>query len=122
MIRVSRAIMDRHYPGHSFQSDGDYVLVPPGAVQAASVSGPGYELKRVLASIGIRPGPGCKCNARAAKMDAMGCDWCEQNIQTIVCWLREEHARQKMLIPFSSLAAEQLVKLAIRRARKKGIK
>lgn len=86
------------------------------------IHGAGAELKTLLAAMGMRPAKGCKCERRARHMDRMGCDWCEQNVPTIVGWLQEEHARQKLLVPFISLAAEQLVRLAIRRARKKGIK
>lgn len=51
-------------------------------------------------------------------MDRMGCEWCEQNLDTIVGWLKEEHQRRKMLVPFSAMAARQVVKLAIRRAKR----
>ncbi|MFA7234368.1 MAG: hypothetical protein WC076_09670 [Terrimicrobiaceae bacterium] len=34
----------------------------------------------MLARIGIRPGPGCQCNERAAIMDANGPDWCAANL------------------------------------------
>ena len=82
-------------------------------------SGPGRELKKLLSTIGFNAAPGCKCNKRARYMDKMGCDWCEQNVDQIVGWLRDEHDRQKSVIPFVALAVQQLVKLAIRRARKK---
>ncbi len=82
-------------------------------------SGPGRELKKLLSSLGFKAAPGCKCNKRARYMDKMGCDWCEQNVDQIVGWLREEHDRQKSVIPFVPLAVQQLAKLAIRRARKK---
>jgi len=54
--------------------------------------GPGTELKKMLATIGITAEPGCKCNARAAEMDRMEKafpGWCEANIDLIVGWLRE---------------------------------
>jgi len=82
-------------------------------------SGPGRELKKLLSWLGFKATPGCKCNKRARHMDQMGCDWCEQNVDQIVGWLRDEHDRQKSVIPFVALAVQQLVKLAIRRARKK---
>lgn len=87
-------------------------------------SGPGYELKRLLARFPfyIKVTPSCPCNRRARQMDELGCDWCEQNLSTIVGWLQEEHSRQGVAIPFIYPAVEQLVLLAIRRARKKGNK
>jgi hypothetical protein len=80
-------------------------------------AGPGTELTKIIAWIGLTPAPGCKCKKRARYMDKMGCDWCEENISQIIGWLQEEHARTKSLLPFISFAAEKLVRLAIRRAR-----
>ena len=56
-------------------------------------------------------------------MDAMEAQfpgWCLRNIDTILGWLKEESAKRKM--PFIPFAAEQAVKLAIRRAQKKATK
>ncbi len=89
-----------------------YDSQPPG--------GAGTELKAILNGMGFKRRKGCKCERRARFMDRMGVEWCLQNIDTIVGWLREEHGRKKTVIPFMRLAAEQLVRLAIRRARKKG--
>lgn len=88
---------------------------------AGTPGGAGTELKSLLGWFGMKPTPGCKCERRARLMDTKGCDWCEQNLAEIVGWLQEEHGRQGISLPFVALAAEQLVKLAIRRARKKGI-
>ena len=49
-------------------------------------------------------------------MDHKGADWCRENIDTIVGWLREEAEKQSL--PFSELAARMLVLYAIRRAAK----
>jgi hypothetical protein len=51
--------------------------------------GPGTELKAILSSVGINPGPNCSCRARMRAMDEMGIDGCEQNFDTIVGWLQE---------------------------------
>lgn len=87
---------------------------------AGGVNGPGMELKRLLAGfpLYIKTTATCVCNKRARYMDRMGCEWCEQNLGTIVGWLKEEHQRRKMLVPFSAMAARQVVKLAIRRAKR----
>jgi hypothetical protein len=87
------------------------------AMSMLSLAGPGTELTKIIAWIGLTPAPGCKCKRRARYMDKMGCDWCEQNMSQIVGWLQEEHTRTKSLLPFVSFAAEKLVRLAIRRAR-----
>jgi hypothetical protein len=103
--------------------DGEFLLLTDEAYQRISedytlAQGPGTELTKIIAWMGLTPAPGCACKKRARYMDKMGCDWCEQNVGQIVGWLQEEHARTKSLLPFVSFAAEKLVRLAIRRARK----
>lgn len=79
--------------------------------------GPGTELKKLLLKwFGIKATPDCPCNAHAAQMDEWGPDECEKRLGEIVTWL-EEQARARNL-PFIRLAGEQMVRLAIRRARK----
>jgi hypothetical protein len=79
------------------------------------VAGVGTELKRLLAAMGIVPTPNCKCNQRAAYMDAVGPEWCAANVPTIVGWLKEEADARSL--PFFSLLAGAMVKRAIRNAR-----
>jgi hypothetical protein len=83
--------------------------------------GPGSELKRLLARIGFTAAPGCKCNQRTLLMNQWGADECERRVDEIVGWLREEHDRRRAEVrtslPWSSIAASALVKLAIRKAR-----
>lgn len=38
--------------------------------------GPGSELKRLIAELGLSPVKGCGCNALAARMNAGGLEWC----------------------------------------------
>lgn len=77
---------------------------------------PGTELKKLLSKIGIQATPNCSCNKRAALMDTNGIEWCENNIDTIVGWLREEASKRKL--PFIDAAGKLLVKRAISNARK----
>jgi hypothetical protein len=79
-------------------------------------TGPGSQLKKFLSRIGITATPTCSCNAKARHMDAMGVDWCEQNIDLLVSWLREE--AQKRGLPFIDLAGRLLVQRAISASRK----
>jgi len=51
--------------------------------------GPGTELKAILTSVGINPGPNCSCRGRMITMDEWGVEGCEQNFDTIVGWLNE---------------------------------
>jgi len=76
----------------------------------------GTQLKKLLSSIGISVVSGCKCASRATHMDRMGNDWCEQNIETIVEWLKEEASARGL--PFISTVGRMLVRRAISNARK----
>lgn len=76
--------------------------------------GPGTELKKLLAMVGIQSTQSCRCNRRAEYMNQMGCQWCRDNIETIVDWLQEEAENRKML--FLRSAAKMLVNRAIRNA------
>ena len=77
----------------------------------------GTALSTLLSRFGINANePGCKCRARAAQMNARGCDWCEANIDTIVGWLREEATKRGL--PFVDMAGRMLVRRAIRNARR----
>jgi len=77
--------------------------------------GPGTELKRILAKLRIAVNADCPCNERAAVMDTNGWAWCEQNLETIVGWMREESARRGMI--FVEFGARFLAKRAIAKAR-----
>jgi hypothetical protein len=79
--------------------------------------GPGTELKRLLRKLCIQSTPGCLCDQRALIMDEEGPDWCKDNLQTIVSWMKEEAEIRGL--PFSRIAARLLVLRAIQVARKK---
>jgi len=81
-----------------------------------ALAGPGTELKKLLARVGIVATDSCPCNARAAEMDRRGVEWCETNIDTIVGWLREQAEARGL--PFLDLAGRLLVRRAIQNARR----
>jgi hypothetical protein len=83
---------------------------------APPTHGPGTELKKLLARVGIVATPDCSCNARAAEMDRQGVDWCEANVDTIVGWLREQAEARGL--PFFDVAGRLLVRRAIANARR----
>lgn len=76
----------------------------------------GTHLKMLLSRFGISVSPGCKCNVRANHMNRMGDDWCEENIETIVEWLKEEALARGL--PFISTVGRMIVRRAIQNARK----
>lgn len=87
----------------------------PKLVPAAN-TGPGTQLKILLAQFGIKSTATCGCNAKAKTMDEKGPEWCENNIDLIVSWLRDEAKKRRL--PFVEMAAKILVKRAIANARK----
>lgn len=94
-------------------------FVPPAPTPSVPPHGPGTELKKLLAKIGITSTPNCKCNARVKHMDAMEKQepgWCERNIDTVVGYLREAAADRGL--PFLDVAGRVLVRRAISNARK----
>lgn len=81
--------------------------------------GPGTELKKLLAAwpFYITSTESCPCNARAGEMNARGVEWCEENTETIVGWLREQAAERGL--PFFDAAGRILVRRAIKLAKKR---
>lgn len=99
---------------------GDCKCVPQPfePIRKQPARGPGTELKRLLARVGIASSPDCACNARAAEMDWREHEtpgWCEANIETIVGWLREQAEARGL--PFLDAVGRMLVRRAIKNAR-----
>jgi len=82
----------------------------------APTSGPGTELKKILARVGIVATPDCSCNAYAILMNANGCEWVEANLDTVVGWLREQATARGL--PFLDMAGRVLVRRAGANARR----
>jgi hypothetical protein len=90
-------------------------------VHKPPANGPGTELKKLLAGwpFHITASPECSCNARARMMDeseAKSPGWCEEHLDEIVGWLREEAGKRGL--PFLDLAGRVLVRRAIANARR----
>ena len=117
LAQVAPCIVDRK--GDQLLVDTSHEAYPrdyaPGFTPRPS-SGPGTELKKLLGRIGITASPTCGCTAKARQMDALGCEWCEANVDTIVGWLREEAAKRSL--PFLDAVGKLLVRRAISNARK----
>lgn len=94
--------------------NGDAPACPYGKAPPPIDAGPGTELKKLLAKVGITAEPGCACNARATEMNLRGAAWCLDNLDTITGWLREEAGRRGL--PFSATLARMLIKRAVRNA------
>ena len=84
----------------------------------ATMHGPGTELSKLLKRFGIEPTPTCSCRAKAAQMDAWGCDECSkpERIEEVLAVMREEATKRGL--PFVDMAGRVLVRRAISNARK----
>ena len=120
----------RGFNGDAFccvvEHDGERVLVDTESVCFPHASGryeiappkcrAGTELHALIRRFGISDSSTCKCNARVSEMNRNGCEWCENNIDRIVGWLRESAAERGL--PFLDAAGRMLVLRAIRNARR----
>lgn len=89
---------------------------PPPQTLEDFPDGPGTVLSKMLAKVGIKSTPNCSCRRRAMEMNTRGPDWCAENIDTIVGWLREESEKRKL--PFVDFAGKLLIQRAIKVSRK----
>lgn len=89
---------------------------PPPQTLEDFPNGPGTILSKMLSKIGIKSTPNCSCRRRAMEMNTRGPDWCAENIDMIVGWLREESEKRKL--PFVDFAGRLLIQRAIKLSRK----
>lgn len=104
----------------------------PTRSAALAKDGPGTELKKLLAELGIKSFAGCSCEKHAAQMNAWGIDGCRGHFEEIREWVVDAQAKAGWLTTItaatnaaaSGLALQldpldipgSLVKLAIDRA------
>lgn len=107
------------------RSDAQWIHIPLDDYQALRrkymlhgdpTSGPGTELKALLAKFGINSTPTCSCNRMARQMDTWG-DECVNHIEEIVDVMEAEARKRKL--PFLRTAGRLLVRKAIRNAKRK---
>lgn len=79
-------------------------------------NGPGTILTNMISSMGIKSTPNCSCRRHAIEMNEKGPDWCEENISTILSWLKEESAKRHL--PYIESVASLVVKRAIKTSRR----
>ncbi len=92
---------------------------PSPTIPQQPCQGPGTELKRILAQLGIDEMAGCSCNATMQKMNEWGPDGCEVNIDWIISQMTAEADKRGWMrfVPFKELGAELIVCRAIAAAR-----
>jgi len=79
-------------------------------------NGPGSILTNMISSMGIKSTPNCSCRRHAIEMNSKGPDWCEENMSTILSWLKEESAKRHL--PYIESVASLVVKRAIKTSRR----
>lgn len=77
---------------------------------------PGTVLSKMIKSLGFTMSDNCSCKRHALEMNDKGNDWCAENIDTIVGWLREETNRRNL--PFIDALGKIMVNRAIKKSRK----
>lgn len=107
------------------EAQPDKLAKPP-----APKAGPGTELKKLLAELGLTGAQGCGCNSKAAQMNRWGVEGCRERAEQIADWLREargkatwgETIRAAVAVVSRGLAVDpldvegSLVRIAIERA------
>lgn len=78
--------------------------------------GPGTELHKLLHLIKIKPKGTCKCEEHSMRMNLNGSDWCRENRETILGWLR--HAASQRSLPFPKMIVNQIITKSIKRSEK----
>ena len=78
--------------------------------------GPGSILTGMISALGIKSSSTCSCRRHALEMNEKGPDWCEQNMDQIVGWLKEESSKRGL--PFVETVGKMMVQRAIAKSRK----
>lgn len=78
--------------------------------------GPGTILASMFSAIGIKSSPTCSCRKHALEMNRNGIEWCENNLDTICGWLKQECEKRK--IPYVDAVARMVVNRAINKSKK----
>lgn len=78
-------------------------------------NGPGSVLSQMIKTLGIVMSQGCSCRRHAIEMNTRGNNWCENNIDTIIIWLKEEAKKRKL--PFIDSVGKLMVNRAIKKSK-----
>lgn len=79
-------------------------------------TGVGYYLKRLFAEDKITPTGGCGCDGIAAKLNALGPDWCEANTDEIIASMRAGK-NWRWRVPFAETYVRGKIREAIEMTR-----
>jgi hypothetical protein len=79
-------------------------------------NGAGTVLAKMIKNLGFTISDNCACKRHALEMNAKGNDWCVENLDTIVSWLKEETKNRNIV--FIDMVARLMVMRAIKKSRK----
>lgn len=79
-------------------------------------NGPGSILTGMISTLGIKSSSSCSCRRHALEMNDKGPDWCDQNTETILGWLKEESTKRGL--PYVEMVAKAMVQRAINKSRR----
>jgi hypothetical protein len=82
----------------------------------ADPNGPGTILHGMFSSLGIKSDSTCGCMQRALEMNRHGPEWCSENINLILGWLKKEAEKRKL--PFIEPVARLIVNKAISKSKR----
>lgn len=84
-------------------------------------TGVGSQLSRILHRFGINPKPGCSCHELRRRMNELGPDGCESELDSLAEELRRQAVKRGWLFSSSTVtlgAAKRVIQFAIWRARR----
>jgi hypothetical protein len=95
--------------------NGEPIAPPaPHELPPAPAEGPGTELKKLLADLGVTMSADCGCKAMAVRMNRWGVAGCRDNHSVVVAHLRQAAERRDWVRKWSAQAAMKTAWLAMR--------
>jgi len=94
------------------------IVIWPKSDAQGNACGAGQQLKKQLKRLGFEATEGCSCNLKAAEMDAKGPQWCRDNIEELLDWLKKEADARNRGFLFIRPVVKRVLLHAIREAEK----
>jgi hypothetical protein len=109
---------DGLYPVATALPDAGHVITRMH--RTAPKFGVGFELKKIFSRLDVELPPSCVCHSRAMFLNDLSLDEVDGMRDKIMTWFEEEAS--KRALPFDFNKASKILNIAIRRARKAGLK
>ena len=86
-----------------------------GYLHGKKLMGVGDTLSNIISKMGYGYSPISRARAKITYLNKKGIDWCEQNQDVILIWLKEECVANR--IQFLDLIGKSIIRLAIKKAK-----